>query len=78
MDGLKVRIRQSLQLRLSASLSIAIIVVAVAAGVFSFVSAFEEAIELQDEQLLQMAVLINRQDMPLRFAKWGNRPFDAN
>lgn len=69
MDGFKIRIRQSLQLRLSASLSIAIIVVAVAAGIFSFVSAFEEAIELQDEQLRQMAVLIARQDTPLRFAK---------
>lgn len=69
MDGFKMRIRQSLQLRLSASLSIAIMVVAISAGIFSFVSAYEEAIELQDEQLRQMAALIARQDSPLKFAK---------
>ncbi|MDP2818568.1 MAG: ATP-binding protein [Polaromonas sp.] len=69
MDGFQIRIRQSLQLRLSASLSIAIMVVAISAGIFSFVSAYEEAIELQDEQLRQMAAMIARQDAPLRFAK---------
>ncbi|MES2385570.1 MAG: ATP-binding protein [Pseudomonadota bacterium] len=69
MDGFKIKIRQSLQLRLSASLSIAIMVVAISAGIFSFVSAYEEAIELQDEQLRQMAAMIARQDTPLKFAK---------
>lgn len=69
MDGFKIKIRQSLQLRLSASLSIAIMVVAISAGIFSFFSAYEEAIELQDEQLRQMAALIARQDTPLKFAK---------
>ncbi|MBA4289572.1 MAG: two-component sensor histidine kinase [Pseudomonas sp.] len=69
MDGFKIKIRQSLQLRLSASLSIAIIVVAISAGIFSFVAAYEEAIELQDEQLRQMTAMIARQDTPLKFAK---------
>lgn len=34
---------------------------AVAAGIFAFVYAYQEAIVSQDEQLRQMAVLINRQ-----------------
>lgn len=52
---------RSLQFRLSLWLSLAILAVAVATGVFSFVSAFQEAIELQDDQLRQMAALIHRQ-----------------
>ena len=69
MDGLQGKIRQSLQFRLSAWLSLVILVVATAAGVFSFVSAFQEAIELQDDQLRQMAALINRQHLPVTHTK---------
>ena len=65
MDGFQGNIKQSLQFRLSIWLSLAILVVALAAGVFSFVSAYQEAIEFQDDQLHQIAALLNRQNMPL-------------
>lgn len=58
MDGGKKRLRDSLQLKLSLGLSIAIIVVALAAGCFSFYASFEEAHELQDTTLTQIAGLI--------------------
>ncbi|GGF19013.1 two-component sensor histidine kinase [Aliidongia dinghuensis] len=51
---------RSLQFRLSLWLSLTIIGVAVAAGVISFASAFDEAIELQDDQLRLTASLIGR------------------
>jgi two-component system OmpR family sensor kinase len=65
MDGLQRNIKRSLQFRLSAWLSLVILVVALAAGIFSFASAFQDAIELQDNQLQQMATLINRQLLPV-------------
>lgn len=65
MDGFQRRVRQSLQFRLSAWLSVVIVAIALAAGVFSFVSAFKEAIEFQDDQLRQVAALINRHDLPV-------------
>ncbi|MDW5498322.1 ATP-binding protein [Pseudomonas lundensis] len=58
MDGGKKRLMGSLQLKLSLGLSIAIIVVALAAGSFSFYASFEEAHELQDTTLTQIAGLI--------------------
>lgn len=61
MDGLKKRLNESVQLKLSFSLSLAILIVAVVAGVFSFLSAFDEAHELQDEVLRQVAQLMDRQ-----------------
>ena len=51
--------RQSLQFRLSLWLSIVIVGVALAAAAFSFFSAFDEAIELQDEQLRQLGAFIS-------------------
>ena len=64
MDGFKRRLNESIQLKLSFSLSLAILVVAVVAGVFSFMSAFNEAHELQDDTLRQIAALFNRQNLP--------------
>ncbi len=61
MDGLKKRLNESVQLKLSFTLSLAILVVAVVAGVFSFLSAFDEAHELQDDVLRQVAQLMDRQ-----------------
>ena len=61
MDGLKRRLNESFQLKLSFTLSLAILVVAVVAGVFSFLSAFDEAHELQDDVLRQVAQLMDRQ-----------------
>ena len=51
--------KQSLQFRLSLWLALIIFGVALAAGAFSFLVAFEEANELQDGQLIQVAALVN-------------------
>jgi two-component system OmpR family sensor kinase len=64
MDGLQRKINQSLQYQLSAWLSLVILAIALAGGAFSFISAFNEANELQDDQLRQVAALINRQYLP--------------
>lgn len=61
MDGLKRRLNESVQLKLSFTLSLAILVVAIVAGAFSFLSAFDEAHELQDDVLRQVAHLMDRQ-----------------
>ncbi|MCI1006630.1 ATP-binding protein [Herbaspirillum sp. C7C8] len=61
MDGLKRRLNESVQLKLSVTLCMAILAVAVVAGVFSFASALDEAHELQDDVLRQIAHLMERQ-----------------
>ena len=61
MDGYKENITRSLQFRLAVWLSGVIAIVAVAAGIFAFVSAYQEAIVSQDEHLRQMALIVNRQ-----------------
>jgi two-component system OmpR family sensor kinase len=60
MDGLKKIVRNSLQIRLSLWLSSAILSVALVAGIVAFFSAFNEARELQDDILRQVATLLNR------------------
>lgn len=72
MDGFKKRLSDSVQLRLSVTLSLAILIVAVVAGVFAFVSAFDEAHEMQDDTLRQVAVLVDRQHMT-RAIPWAIR-----
>jgi two-component system OmpR family sensor kinase len=67
MDGHKKRLRDSIQLRLSVTLSFAILIVAVLAGIFAFVSAFDEAHEMQDDTLRQVAALFDRQQMSLHY-----------
>lgn len=52
------RIRGSLQFKLSLWLSAAIVAFAAVAGGFSFFSAYEEAIELQDDQLRHVADVV--------------------
>ena len=64
MDGLKRRLNESVQLKLSFTLSLAILVTAIVAGSFSFLSAFDEAHELQDDVLRQVAQLMDRQHLP--------------
>lgn len=61
MDGFKRRLNESVQFKLSVTLSLAILVLAIVAGVFSFLSAFDEAHELQDDVLRQVAHLMDRQ-----------------
>jgi two-component system, OmpR family, sensor kinase len=63
MDGFKKRLNESVQLKLSFTLSVLILVVAVVAGTFSFLSALDEAHELQDDVLRQIAQLMDRQRM---------------
>lgn len=63
MDGAEGKMSRSLQFRLSAWLSAVILATAAAGGVFSFVNAFEEANELQDDQLRQIAALVSRQGL---------------
>lgn len=63
MDGFKKRLNASIQLKLSLSLSLTIVVVALLAGVFSFVTAFNEAHELQDDTLEQVARLFDQQTL---------------
>ncbi len=60
MDGLKRRVVDSLQIRLSLWLSFAILSVALIAGIFAFFSAFDEAHELQDDVLREVAAMFGR------------------
>lgn len=60
MDGFKQHLRDSVQLRLSVWLSLTILAIAVVAGIFSFVAAFDEANELQDDVLHQVAAVFDR------------------
>ncbi|OWT56857.1 ATP-binding protein [Candidimonas nitroreducens] len=60
MDGLKKRLNGSVRYRLSFSLSVTVIAIALAAGAFSFVSAFNQAEELQDDALIQIAALADQ------------------
>lgn len=67
MDGHERKVGHSLQFRLSAWLSAVIVAVALAAGAVSFLLAFNEAIEMQDGQLRQIAALVaHRQIHPDR------------
>ena len=63
MDGFKNFLNESLQRKLSVTLSLAILGVALVAGAFSFLSAFDEAYELQDDVLRQVAALMDRQHL---------------
>lgn len=67
MDGFKKRLSESVQLRLSVTLSLAILFVAVLAAIFAFVCAFDEAHEMQDDTLRQVAMLFDRQHMTLKY-----------
>ena len=78
MDGFKRRLNESVQFKLSFSLSLAIFVIAVMAGIFSFVSAFNEAHELQDDTLRQVAVLFDRQHVPLAGLGGDGRANDSD
>jgi two-component system OmpR family sensor kinase len=59
LDGSKKQLNRSIQFWLSVYLSAAILLVAVVTGALSFVFAFDEAHELQDESLRQTASLID-------------------
>lgn len=63
MDGLKRHLKDSLRFRLSFTLSVVIIIVAGIAGVFSFFSTLDEAHEMQDDMLFQIAGLAGQQQL---------------
>ncbi|MCP1647960.1 sensor histidine kinase [Pseudomonas nitroreducens] len=67
MDGLQRRLRDSVQFRLSLALCATILIVAMLAGIFAFVSAYDEALEMQDNTLKQVAALFERQQMTLQY-----------
>ncbi|GLO15172.1 two-component sensor histidine kinase [Pseudomonas putida] len=67
MEGFKRRLSQSLQLRLSVALSVAILLVATLSGAFSYFSAYDEALELQDNSLRQVAALYMRQGLAFHY-----------
>lgn len=72
MDGRQRTMNHSLQYRLSFWLSLAILGVAVAAGAFSFIAAYREAIEFQDDQLRQVAALIDPRHLPIPLEQRGS------
>ena len=80
MDGLQGMLTNSLQFRLAAALSGLVIALALGAGAFSFWTAFEEANELQDDQLRQMAALIDQHEVPVESLRPGapERGVDAD
>lgn len=78
MDGFKERLNASVQFKLSFVLFLAVSVVAIAAGTFSFISAFVEAHELQDDVLYQIAALATRQGIPPVVAQNGVRLDDSD
>ena len=57
MDGGQKKLTGSLQFRLSATLSALIALLAIGAGVYSYLTAFDEAIEWQDANLRQMSAM---------------------
>jgi two-component system, OmpR family, sensor kinase len=57
VDGFKGKLMQSLQYKLSVWLCVAIVAIAMAGGALSFSTAFQEANEMQDDQLRQVAAL---------------------
>jgi len=65
MDGLKDRMKHSVQLRLSIWLSLVILVAALVAGLVAFLATFDEAHELQDDVLRQVAALFDRHHLPI-------------
>jgi two-component system, OmpR family, sensor kinase len=62
MDGVEGPIAASLRFKLSVWVSLAIVAVAAIAGGISFVSALDDAHQVQDNQLRQTAFLISRLD----------------
>jgi len=59
MDGTKSKLTSSLQFRLSLAMSIVIAIVAAIGGTVGYQSAFHDANELQDDQLREVAAMVN-------------------
>src|SRR5476649_2525673 len=74
MDGIKKRLADSVQLRLSVGLCAAIAVVAVLTGTIAFFSALDEAHELQDSSLSQIAVLVENGTLQAKNSNFISTP----
>jgi two-component system OmpR family sensor kinase len=74
MDGAKARLSDSLQFQLSAWLTGVVVVLTLGAGFVSFWSSFREANALQDDQLRQVASLVQLQGLPGSLRATGARP----
>lgn len=77
MEGLQGRLNRSVQRQLSIGLALAIAVVALAAGALSFMAAYREAQELQDDILRQVALLIDGRTLAPPGAA-ADAPFDGH
>lgn len=78
MDDFKKCLRDSIQLRLSLWLSLIILVIAVVAGSFSFLAALDEANELQDDVLHQVAAVFDRYQLQGPVSDDGSRVHGGN
>ena len=78
MDDFQGRLTESLQFKLSAWLLLVILGVALVAGVFSYWATFQDANELQDDQLKQVAALIDRNHLPVLQAQPQETAPDTN
>jgi two-component system OmpR family sensor kinase len=65
MDGFAFRLKHSVRFRISLWLCVAIFAVAIIAGISAFISALDEAHELQDEALRQVATLLGQTHVSL-------------
>ncbi len=65
MDGNKGKLTNSLQFRLSLALSIVIAIVAAIGGTVGYQSAFRDANELQDDQLREVAAMVDAKRLDL-------------
>ena len=81
MDGFQGKLGASLRFRLSVWLTVVIIAIAAATGSYSYISATNEAHQMQDHQLRQTGYLISRLDAvpssPLARERAGDVDFDA-
>lgn len=75
MDGDQKRVNSSLRRRLSRALFASIVGVALLAGAFSFAAAYDEARELQDDMLRQVAQLVARVPLPQHLPLADSHPF---
>ena len=74
MASFKKRLNESIQFKLSFSLTLTILATALIAGIFSFISAYVEAHDLQDSTLQQMLVFFDRQPLPTESARLDTLP----
>lgn len=78
MVSFQDKVKESLQLRLSVWLISVILIFAAAAGVTAFLSAFHDANEMQDDQLKQIASLVNSDYLQTQTSELTNQVADAD